>query len=157
MLFFICILLLLSCSASGGIVLGRYGKIIPDREAKVSFESYVVNDDFNYYISGPDSYPIAIIGVDKGYFLVSDLWKKRYLTSDMLKRLVLNMQSAAWEYRLMMHGFNIMDDRGNDIGDWYSILSAKTSVKMVGEKKIVINTPPIDTYEKFRMEVKDWD
>jgi len=154
---FVCILLLVtSCSMHGGFS-GRYGGIAPNREATKSFESYSVSSDLNYYISGPDLYPNAIIGIDRRHVLVSDLWKKREFTPDELKILVRNMQSKAWEYGSMMHGFNVLDDRGNDIGDMYSILSVIITVKMVDENKVIIYTPPLDTYEKFKIKMRDSD
>jgi len=154
---FVCILLLFTSCSMHGEFFGRYGRITPNGEVTGLFESYIVNSNLNYYISGADSCPNAIMGIDKGYILVSDLWKKREFTTDKLKRLVKNTQSRAWDCGLMMHGFDILDDRGNDIGDWYSILSVRMPVKMVDENKVIIFTPPLDTYDKLKIERIDRD
>lgn len=75
---FVCILLLF-CSMHGLKTQGRYGKIKPSRGVTGLFESCIVNSSLNYYISGSESCPDAIMGIDKGYILVSDLWKKENL------------------------------------------------------------------------------
>jgi hypothetical protein len=38
-----------------------------------AFEKYQVNSNYNYYISGSDVYPNAIIGLDKALTLEPDL------------------------------------------------------------------------------------
>ena len=53
----------------------------------------------------------------------------------------------------MLYGFDILDNRGNDIGDRYSILSLTTTVRILDGNKIAISTPPIDTYEGFRIKI----
>ncbi len=148
----VCILFFLSCSIRDLKTQERYGEMKPSGEVTELFESYTVDTNLNYYISGSDVVPNAIMGVDKRYSLVSDLWKKRDLTLDEMRSFVKNMQSRALEYGSMMHGFDILDDGGRDIGDWYSILSARTTVKMDGEDRVIIYTPPLETYEKFRIK-----
>jgi len=85
----ILLMLMSSCSIHDGKIFGRYGKIAPDGVATQSFESCSVDGNLDYYASGPDLYPNAIIGIDRRYELVSDLWKKREFTPDDLKILVL--------------------------------------------------------------------
>jgi len=149
----LCILLfLVSCSTYGLKTRSQYGTMEPSGKVTESFESYTVNDNLNYYISGSDVVPNAIMGIDKRYILVSDLWKKRDFTGAELGSLVENMRSMALEYGSIMHGFDIVDNRGNDIGDWYSILSARTAVKMDGEYRVIIHTPPLETYKTFRIK-----
>ncbi len=153
----ILLMLMSSCSIHDGKIFGRYGKIAPDGVATQSFESCSVDGNLDYYASGPDLYPNAIIGIDRRYELVSDLWKKREFTPDDLKILVQNMQSKAWEHGSMMRGFNILDDMGNDIGDAYSILSVIMPVKMIDGNKVIVYTPPLDPYEKFKLRRLDTD
>jgi hypothetical protein len=142
-----------SCSARIGSISGNYGKIKANKEVTDSFQNYRVKETLKYYTSGPDSCPNAIIGIDERYVLVSTLWKERYLSPKIMKALVGNMKSKAWEYGSMLHGFDILDNRGNDIGDRYSILSLRTTVRILGGNKIAISTPPMDTYEGFRIKI----
>ena len=50
-----------------------------------------------------------------------------------------------------LHGFVILDDKGKQIGVWYSILKAttKSSVRMKDDKTVLIDTPDIDTWLQF--------
>jgi hypothetical protein len=147
------IVFLVSCSARVGLISGNYGKIRANEDVTDSFQNYRIKNDHTYYTSGPDSYPNAMIGVDDRYVLVSNLWKQRDLTPKTMKALVGNMESKAREYGSMLHGFDILDNRGNDIGDRYSILSLTTTVRILDGNKITITTPPIDTYEGFKMKL----
>jgi len=57
-----------------------------------------------------------------------------------------------------LHGFAMLDDKGKQIGVWYSILEAKTSLKMKDSNTVIIVTPDIDTWLRFedgnRLHVK---
>jgi hypothetical protein len=125
---------------------GRYGKISPSREATAAYERFQVAPGQNYYISGSDLYPNAIMGIDKSWTLESDLWKEKALDSQGMKILVQNMQSKSMEQNRILHGFDIFDNRGEKIGDWFSVLGISTTVKITGERTAVVHTPPIDTY-----------
>ncbi len=147
----------LSCSGKVGLISDNYGKVKANRDVTASFQDHRIKEDHKYYTSGPDSYPNAMIGVDKRYILVSDLWKERDLTPKTMKTLVENMQSKAEEYGSLLHGFDILDDKGNDIGDRYSILSLSTTIKILGGNKISISTPPVDIYEHFKIKMMSPD
>jgi hypothetical protein len=123
-----------------------YGKIRPSREVSAAYESFRVGPNLNYYISGSDTYPNAIIGIDKAWTLESDLWKKKDFISQSMKELVQNMQSKSAGQSLTLHGFDIFDNRGRKIGDWFSIMGLTTTVEITGERRVVVYTPPIDTY-----------
>ncbi len=144
-----CLLTLLPYSGCSSLHLKNYGRIIPDRDATIAFEKYQMNTDFNYYISGSDVYPNAFIGLDKSYTLDSDLWKKVEMTPAKFREIVQYMQSKAFTTSQPQHGFAMFDDKGNKIGIWYSILSAKTTLQMKDERTVIIYTPDIDTYLKY--------
>ncbi|MBW2630784.1 MAG: hypothetical protein JRC90_03295 [Deltaproteobacteria bacterium] len=151
----ICVFLILSSFGCTGLHSGSYGKITPDRNVTQAFETFQVNPDFNYYISGPDVYPHVIIGINKNHTLKSELWKKREFTPETLKNLVEDMKFRVMEFYETPHGFDILDNDGNDIGDWYSIFSATTIVKIEEDHSVIIITPDIDTYEKYEIERED--
>jgi len=125
---------------------GRYGKLYPSKNVLESYTFFRVDPEKYYYISGPDLYPNALLGLNKDWILKSDLWKKRELDAVGMKELVLNMQDRAKEKSLFLDGFDILDDRGLKIGDWYSIMGLFIVIKVLEEKKVSITTPPLDIY-----------
>jgi hypothetical protein len=146
-----CILLILFSFGCAGRSLGNYGTIVPDRNVTHAFKNYQVNPDLNYYTSGSDVYPNAIIGIDKRYVLDSTLWKKVEFTPQTLKILVNDMNAKVSEINQTLHGFAILDTRGNTIGYWFSILSARTTVR-IEDHSVFIFTPDLDTYDKYERE-----
>jgi len=134
-----------SCAA--GASFKNLGKIKPSEEATRIFENHKVLSNYRYYLSGSDLFPDAVIGLDKAYVLDSDLWKEIELTPAKLKDIVESLHIKSRERLEMLHGFDILDDKGNKIGIWYSILRAATSVRMEGGNKVLIYTPPLDIWE----------
>jgi hypothetical protein len=150
-LYIICILIVLPSVACKSSLTKNYGKISLDRDASKAFASYQVNPRYNYYISGSDVYPNAIMGLDKAYKLEPDLWKQVDMTPQKLRELVIDMQSKvrSLDIRLALHGFAIFDDKGKQIGVWYSILAATTSLMMKDDDTVVVITPDIGTYLRY--------
>lgn len=146
-----CILIMLTSTACTSSLYKNYGKITPDREATRNFETYQINPNYHYYISGSDVYPHAILGLDKAYNLEPDLWKRVDMTAQKLRELVTDMQRnvTSLDIRLALHGFAVIDDQGKQIGSWYSILAARTSLTMKDDRTVIIITPGIDTYLRY--------
>jgi hypothetical protein len=124
------------------------GSFDADRDVERSFARYEFRRDMNYYSSGSDSHPNALLGLSKEYTLESGLWKK-VESAATFKEMVQGMQKKTGELMLTLHGFRIRDDAGKEIGIWYSILEARAGVVMKGEKRILIYTPAIDTYLRY--------
>jgi hypothetical protein len=74
--FIMAILLMFSCLGCAGLFSGKYGTILPNTNAAKAFESFQISADLNYYISGADEYPNALMGLNKKYTLDSAFWKK---------------------------------------------------------------------------------
>jgi hypothetical protein len=146
--FIMAILLMFSCLGCAGLFAGRYGTIAPDTNAAKAFESFQISTDLNYYISGSDEYPNALMGLNKKYTLDSAFWKKIDPSPLRFRELVLQMQVRARQIGQLQYGFAIFDDKGNQIGIWYSILLARTPVLMKDDQHVEIYTPDIDTYIK---------
>lgn len=139
----------------------RYGKIRPDNDVRRAFESYVVKPDHTYYISGVESHPNAIIAIDNRYTLESKLWKKRVFVHDdepspfvkvketSLKYYVNGMKVKVAQFNILLTGFHIYDNEGNDIGDWYSILEAPRSIRILEDNRMSIVPPPSNLYDKY--------
>jgi hypothetical protein len=140
----------LLCSIWGCAVYSKgYGALNPDQNVTRSFEAFQMNPNFAYYYSGSETYPNAIIGLDKKYKLEPDLWKQMDTTPKNFKDMITQMQTKALSYRLSQHGYAILDDRHRQIGVWYSIISATTSVKMIDDQTVLIYTPPLGTYLRY--------
>ena len=144
----LCIIVLTALAFAVWISGGRYGELRPSQEATGAYTSFRVDPEKNYYSSGPDFYPNALMGIDKAWTVESDLWKKRELTDASIRELVLNMQSKAMEQMASLHGFDVVDDKGWKIGDWYSILGLNITIKVTEGKRVAITTPPIEIYSQ---------
>jgi hypothetical protein len=140
----LCIIVLMAVGLAVWISGGRYGELRPSQETTDAYTSFRVDPEKNYYSSGPDFHPNALMGLDKAWTLESDLWKERELTDAAMKKLVMDMQSNAMEQMAWLHGFDVVDDKGWKIGDWYSILGLNITIKVTGEKRVTITTPPLD-------------
>jgi len=135
-----------SCLSCTGLLTGRYGTITPDTKVAKALESFQISADLNYYISGADHYPNALMGLNKKYTLDSVLWKKINPSPLRFRELILNMQVRARQIGEFQYGCAIFDNKGNQIGTWYSILLAGTPVLMKDDQHVEIYTPDIDTY-----------
>lgn len=129
----------------------NYGMMTLDSNVKESFETYQVYPNYNYYVSGPDFFPHAILGLDKAYKLESDLWKPVDMTASKLREIVSGMKETVrhLDVRLTLYGFALIDDKGKQIGIWYSINAATTSLWTKDDNTVIIITPPIDTYFRY--------
>ena len=152
-LYSLCILILLPCPGCATMLFKNYGSIVPDGHVTDAFDKYRVNPNYNYYYSGSEVYPSAIIGLDKAYALDSDLWKKVDMAPAKLREIVTYMKdkAATVNFKAPLHGFAILDDKGKQIGVWYSIIEAtiNSSVRMKDSKTVLIDTPDINTWLQF--------
>lgn len=143
--------IVLMCFLMGcaGTLFKNMGRFEPSTAATGHFEKFVVNPDYNYFLSGSDVYPVAIFGLKKDYIIDSDedLWGKIEPEQKAISELVTNMQMRLLECCMQRpHGFDILDHRGKKIGEWYSMLGLIIGIKIKEEGKVVIY-PPSDTDE----------
>jgi hypothetical protein len=151
----LCLLLMvgLSAIACAGRLLGTYGRIDSSGEATLAFERYLVNPTYRYYISGSDVYPNALIGISRDYHLDPEtMWKEVEMTPKLMKELVDQMKARASQLMQSPQGFNLVDDAGRVIGVWYSLITAKTFIEMKKDGVVRIDTPDINTYDKFERD-----
>ena len=146
----LCFLLLGMISCSG--LLRNYGMINPSAVITNEFESFRINPGLNYYISGTDLYPNAVMGLCKDLQLdPRTLWKKVPMTPGKMEEIVGDMEARVRELGLYLQGFELVTPDGRPVGVWYSIPVARTLVRVNEDKTIWIETPDIDTYEKFEI------
>lgn len=152
-LYALCILILLPCAGCATMLFKNYGSIVPDGGVMEAFDKFQVNPNYDYFYSGSEVYPSAVIGLDKSYTLESDLWKKVDMTPAKLREIVMSMKNkaATVNFAVAPHGFAILDDKGKRIGVWYSILEAATnaSVRMKDSTTVLMDTPDINTWLQF--------
>lgn len=157
-LFRIMIFALIGCLAGCSAMLKNMGSFEPSTTATGNFEKFVVHNDYNYFLSGSDVYPVAIFGLKKDYIIDSDdnLWKKIDQPQDSIAELVSNMQMRLAECcQQSAHGFDMLDNQGYKIGEWYSMLGLIIGIKMKEEKKVVIY-PPLDTDDVKRYQGRSY-
>jgi hypothetical protein len=132
--------LMMSMGGSQALALfENYGTLVPRSDVTQAFDGYRIDPDLNYYFSGAEAWPDAIIGVNKAYTLDSTLWRKIVATPEIFKNLVSGMKSRPSTSAL--HGYAILDDKGRQIGVWYSMFGVRGYVKMEGERTVDISTP----------------
>jgi hypothetical protein len=126
----------------------NYGRIDPSEEVTRAFEGYQVNPEFRYYISGPDLNPNAFMGLKRNFRLdPSTLWREVDMSTAKMKEVVDGMKAKVSGLQMVLHGFALSDNSGRPIGVWYSILKARTSLRMNDDGTVRIDTPDLDTYE----------
>ena len=145
--------LCLVLTACTGNFFRNYGRIDPNEKTTDAFERYEVNPDFRYYVSGADLYPNALMGLNRGYRLDPEtLWREVEMTPERMKQIVEHMRTKAAEFFQFQYGYEITDNGGRPIGVWYSILEARTFIRMNEDGTVRIDTPDLETYEKLRRD-----
>jgi hypothetical protein len=150
---YLLIALCLAVTACTGQLFRNYGKIDPSSEVTGAFERYEVKPNYRYYISGPDLFPNALMGLDRRYRLDPEtLWREVEMTPERMKGIVVQMKVKASESYKLQFGFEITDPGGQPLGVWYSILTARTFVRMNEDGTVRIDTPDLDTYNDLRKD-----
>ena len=151
---FILAVLVAGCSVHNG----NQGILRLSGEINDMFETHQVKDEYNYYYTGRDARPDAILGVDKKYKLRSSLWKPVELTSGQLGQWI-DMMTDHRGFSIRTYGAEVLGPGNEPIGIWYSPWSW-TTVRLVGNDEVVIHTPTGEPfYPKMGVTFrgkKDW-
>jgi hypothetical protein len=144
--------MLTACALTGG---KNYGYFEYDEEAKKIFEVYEVLSDHNYFYSGPEARPNAIIALQQEYTLQSKLWKPVDMTSQRMKKWLTYDGHDPAKFKAHIRSGRYMYARnGTRIGLWYSLKDWNTHsmIKMVDvEQKIVVIATPSVFMKKTRL------
>ena len=134
------VLLLFSSAAMVGCS-ENYGRLQRSQEVDQMFKTYQVLPDYNYYYTGPEGRPDAIMGIQNEYMLETAHWKPFDASEDILKQWVdtINFHNIA-SARYYPYGFFILDSEGSRLGIWYSIWDW-TTVVMRGENRVQVFPP----------------
>jgi hypothetical protein len=104
----------------------KLGTIRESPEITKKYRSLTIDSDYNYFYSGTELQPNAIMGIDKTYTVQSKFWHQVELTEEQLEYWVKwgDRQSSdegfSTRYLGRYQGAYIVDPQGQVIGDWYS-------------------------------------
>jgi len=126
-----------------GRLQSHYGTLRTNEAVTRAFEHYELNPDLVYYTSGPDAYPLVLMGIDRHFVLAAGLWKRKEFNPETFRETVRDMQNKALASMEPLHGFDILDHRHHPMGVWYSALDVRTTIQMLKENQIQIDTPPL--------------
>ncbi len=113
------------------------GRLQSSPEVTEVFKSSRILPNHQYYVSGFQRIPYAIIAVDINYQLRSRRWKPIDMDSTSLNQLIYRMEHV---YSLSPRGAWILDHGGNRLGIWYSS-QYQTTVKREKDNRIVVVNP----------------
>jgi hypothetical protein len=121
----------------------NYGMLKPSETVTASFESHLREPHLDYWFSGPESHPLAVIGVEKRFrFDSAEHWMKVGPEGESLQRLIEGMQSKARLMNRNLRGFEMVDRRGERIGEWYSAVGVQGAIKRTGIDSVAVWPPP---------------
>jgi len=124
-------LIFAGCSASIS------GRLQSSPEVTEVFKSSQILPDHQYYVSGFQRIPYAIIAVDHNYQLQSSRWQPIDMNPTSLNQLIYRMEHV---YSLNPRGAWILDHEGNRMGIWYSS-RYQTLVKREKDNRLVVVSP----------------
>ena len=120
----------------------NYGMLKPSSAATENFQSNLLVEDLEYWFCGPESHPLAIIAVERRFrFDSAKLWMKVGTGKESLRRLTEGMQSKAGQMNQNLRGFEMVDQRGERVGEWYSAVGVQAVIKRTGIDSIEIWPP----------------
>lgn len=117
------------------------GRLQSSPEATEMFKSNQILPKHQYYVSGFQRIPYAIIAVDNNYQLRTGHWKPIDLDSTSLNQLIYRMEHV---YSLNPRGAWILDQEGNRLGAWYSSQYQTNVVRKKDNRIVVVSPDPPD-------------
>jgi hypothetical protein len=140
LVFAVFLIALTGCAATRDI---KSSGVVHSREATEIWHSYTVLPNYKYYISGADSRPWYIVGIDDKYQLTSKNWKPVDLTPEMLDKWI-NYYRPRVGYDLKVYGSFIINPAGERVGLWYSMRTWRvTGTATFGENNQIALTRPV--------------
>jgi hypothetical protein len=113
--------MLVICLLIGAVIVSgcanNYGRVVRSSEVTAAFEQGQAVGSYNYYYSGREGSPYALIGIDKAYKVPSKLWQPFVPSTEVLQRKATFIYK---NYDEAPYGAEIIDPDGQRIGVWYS-------------------------------------
>lgn len=126
-------------------------QVIFQRDAGVNaaFEAAVVLPEYNYYYSGPEAQPLAIVGIRREYRFEQGFWKPVALSEGQLKEWVWMIDTATRSTRINYYGSKILAPDGTEIGIWYSFLD-RVVAEVAPDGRVILYTPDNTSMDRVR-------
>jgi hypothetical protein len=134
---FLPVILALMTFLLAGCGSATFGRLQNSPEVTEVFIKSQILSNHQYYISGFQRVPYAIIAIDRNYQLRSSRWQPIDLDSSNLNQIVYRMEHV---YSLTPRGAWIVDHQGNRLGVWYSS-QYQTKVTRENNNRIVVVSP----------------
>ena len=95
----------------------NYGRFTLDAQVSQAFRSGSIQADYQYYYSGRQTMPYAIMAIDRSYSVPSKYWVPFEPQPEQLK----TMSGSIFDQnRYPSYGYRILDPNGVLIGIWYA-------------------------------------
>ena len=114
---------------------GNYGRLEINSMVEQAFKNDEMLDHYQYYYSGRENKPSAIIGIDPSFQFSSKFWTA--IEPSLFKTMVGRMFP---EYGFL-YGAYIMSPEGRKAGVWYSWVNTFTA-KFEGDRIIIFSPEP---------------
>ena len=133
------------CASGCAIFNKNFGQFVPDNKARTAFETYQINPDYRYYYSGSDTFPVAMLALNKAYTMGNDLWPEVQVTPETMPQMILNMQNQRRMTSGGIHsGFAVLDPEGKQIGILYTYPGLGIALTVCKDKVIKMYGPKDD-------------
>ena len=119
-----------------------------DLRINEALEAYHPLPGYTYYYSGPEDFPLAIVGIRPEYRLKQGFWIPVELTEKKLQRWMETIDNPHRNLQTRYHGKVIRTAEGEEIGIWYSPQEWST-VRWGADREVEIYTPPNTLYHKI--------
>jgi hypothetical protein len=126
--------------ALGGCSMSNYGKLKSNREIAEAFTTYQILPDHKYYYWGAPNRPVAIVGINENYELNLKLWVEIDPESTNFRKTIDLVSLQGMGRTAQPWGSIILDHAGNDVGVWYSAITA--AAVQVNENGQIIKLVP---------------
>jgi hypothetical protein len=136
-----CLLVLFVLAGCATLTGRNYGSFVPDRTLTANIKNFVMDKESNYYFSGPEASPTAIMGLKKKYVLNNALWKPILNRQQCLELLQCMVDSDAKQQVRSLFAYRMYTPDGEPIGEWYSEIWSRKRIVMGEGNSVVVYTP----------------
>ena len=116
---------------------GQYGQLRHDPNVTGKFVQKQMHAGYNYYYTGREVLPYAIVGIKSDYTLDTKFWKPIERGTGAFERMVDRLYGSQ---HYPPRGAEIVDPRGAHVGLWYSVY-AMTRIRFDPGNQVNVFSP----------------